>query len=225
VEAGFWHERWAANKIGFHLDEVNPYLVRYWPELNLPLGSRVFVPLAGKTLDIIWLMQQGFEVIANEISDIAVQAFFKEQGLNYEVSDWAHGKAYQSDKLRFLSGDMFELSRADLGQVDAIYDRASFIALPESMRPGYIKQLFALTGIVPQMLVTLEYDQSQMAGPPFGVMQSEVQYSYSSKYQQPPEIPLEPAIRVDVLDDHAHFAARGLTSMFECVYLLQVPKK
>ena len=47
MKAAFWHERWEANQLGFHQDEVNPQLVRYWPQLSLGTEAAVFVPLCG----------------------------------------------------------------------------------------------------------------------------------------------------------------------------------
>ena len=42
MEADFWHKKWDDNVIGFHLDNVNPELVKYLPELNLKKGERFF---------------------------------------------------------------------------------------------------------------------------------------------------------------------------------------
>ncbi len=52
----FWHEKWRSGKLGFHQEKVNSRLVRYWQLLDLNDGDPVFVPLCGKSLDMLWLV-------------------------------------------------------------------------------------------------------------------------------------------------------------------------
>ena len=47
----FWHNKWAENKIGFHLEDVNPLLIEYWETLSIERQHSVLVPLCGKTED------------------------------------------------------------------------------------------------------------------------------------------------------------------------------
>ena len=82
MHAEFWQARWARSEIGFHLSEVNPYLQRYWPALGLPEGARVLVPLCGKSLDLAWLVGQGYQVVGVELAPRAVEDFFTEHGCN-----------------------------------------------------------------------------------------------------------------------------------------------
>ena len=77
-----WHAQWANNNIGFHLDQVNPMLVKHWPALQAPPGAGVFVPLCGKSLDLLELHQQGYAVHGSELSDLAVAAFFHDNNLD-----------------------------------------------------------------------------------------------------------------------------------------------
>ena len=221
MKADFWHERWAENKIGFHLDEVNPYLVEFWPQLKLPAQSHVLVPLAGKSLDIVWLIQQGFYVHAIELSELAVKSFFAEQALPYEIETHPEGVCYKSTQLEFWVADFFEFADGQFQHVAAIYDRAALIALPDEMRNRYCDHLMQLTGNKPQLLITLDYLQNEMSGPPFAVQQAEVEMLYTKYYPQR----LKPNNCVDVLKEHPHFEKRGLTGLLECVYLLQVTNK
>ena len=55
----FWRERWENREIGFHRDAAHPYLTRFWPTLGIAPGSRVFVPLCGKSNDLLWLRPFG----------------------------------------------------------------------------------------------------------------------------------------------------------------------
>ena len=221
MEPEFWRQRWRENKIGFHLDEVNPYLIEHWPKLAIASPARVFVPLCGKTMDLRWLAEQGYAVEAVEISELAVQQFFEEQEMAFEKQQSGKWLAYVAGNLRIWCGDFFELQRDLIGDIDAVYDRASLIALPPALRTSYVQKLLELTGTVPQFLITLSYDQSQMEGPPFSVSHREVNELYRQAYGELSG----PAVEIDVLPSHAHFAERGLTALSESVYLLQVSKK
>jgi thiopurine S-methyltransferase len=130
VETDFWHNRWENNLTGFHLDEVNPYLKANWTSLNLKAGARVFVPLCGKSLDLIWLAAQGYEVVGIELSPRAVEAFFTENNLTAEHQKIGNLEYWQAEDISLFCGDFFALTTEILGQVDAVYDRASLIALP-----------------------------------------------------------------------------------------------
>ena len=214
MEADFWHNRWENNLTGFHLDEVNPHLKENWSVLNLPAGSRIFVPLCGKSLDLIWLAEQGHQVVGIELSPLAVDAFFSENNLIVERSQVGGLEYWQSEKISLFCGDFFDLTAEILGQVDAVYDRASLIALPPTMRQDYAVKMAELAQSAPKLLVTLEYDQSKMDGPPFSVSEDEVRALYQAKYQ------VKQLTAQDVLGDNEKFRAKGLNYMNECIYQL-----
>lgn len=214
MEADFWHNRWESNLTGFHLGEVNPHLKENWSVLNLAAGSRIFVPLCGKSLDLIWLAEQGHQVVGIELSHLAVEAFFSENNLIVERSQLGGLEYWQSEKISLFCGDFFDLTAEILGQVDAVYDRASLIALPPTMRQDYAVKMAELAQSAPKLLVTLEYDQSKMDGPPFSVSEDEVRALYQAKYQ------VKQLTAQDVLGDNEKFRAKGLNYMNECIYQL-----
>ena len=214
METGFWHNRWENNLTGFHLDDVNPHLRENWSVLNLPAGSRVFVPLCGKSLDLIWLAEQGHQVVGVELSPLAAEAFFSENKLIVERQQVGDLELWQSEKISLFCGDFFALTTEILGQVDAVYDRASLIALPPAMRQDYAEKMAELAQSAPKLLVTLEYDQSKMDGPPFSVSEDEVQTLYQAKYQ------VKQLTAQDVLGDNEKFREKGLDFMNECIYQL-----
>ena len=220
MEPDFWHQRWQQNQIGFHQGEVNPYLQRYWSELNVPAPARVLVPLCGKSLDLTWLMQQGYAVEGVELSELAVQAFFEEQGIAAQQSRQGEFQVWEGDRLRFWCGDFFNLTAAQLGPIDAVYDRAALIALPPAMRQQYVQHMHTLVGEVPHLLITLEYPQAQMDGPPFSVEQAEVDALFSERFNGTESHHCD-----DVLSANTHLQQRGLKHLNECAYLLQVRKK
>lgn len=183
MKASFWHEKWEKNEIGFHASEYNPWLLAYWEHLKLKPEARVWVPLCGKTLDIHWLLSQGYHVVGCELSPLAVNALFQELKQEPQITETGSHKCYQSAQLEILVGDFFELSAECLGPIDAIYDRAALVALPPEMRRQYAARQIALTGGAPQLLIVLDYDPSLKAGPPFAISRSELETLYGSKYQ------------------------------------------
>lgn len=139
-----WQQCWRDRNTAFHQKTVNPLLIRFWESLNLPKDSRVFVPLCGKSLDLLWLAAQGHQVVGSELSPIAVRAFFRENRLTPvrrqvgKLTEWANGR------IRIFCGDFFALAAADLGAIAAVYDRAALTALPEEVRAAYVAHLHAL---------------------------------------------------------------------------------
>lgn len=179
----FWLERWEQNQIGFHQAEINRYLTEHWTELGLPNGAPVFVPLCGKSLDMLWLREQGHPVVGVELSRKAVEAFFRENALHPSVSEEARFARYTEEGLRILAGDYFALSQADLGEVRAVYDRAALIALPPSMREEYARHMATLLPPGAHiLLVTMEYPPGALEGPPFSVTEGEVQALYGADF-------------------------------------------
>ncbi len=57
MDPDFWHERWKNQDIGFHQPDFHALLQKYWPRLEIPAAAPVFVPLCGKSLDMVWLAQ------------------------------------------------------------------------------------------------------------------------------------------------------------------------
>lgn len=182
MEASFWHKKWANNEIGFHRREANPLLVRGFPELALVAGSRVFVPLCGKTLDIPWLLAQGCRVAGAELSETAVEQLFAELEVEPRISHVGKLKLYAAEGIDIFAGDIFALHRETLGPVDAIYDRGALVALPGHMRSQYTTHLITITDAAPQLIICFEYDQSLMEGPPFSISAEEIETHYADRY-------------------------------------------
>ena len=186
----FWQTRWQEKRIGFNQSDVNPLLIKYFADLKLPIGSRILVPLCGKSIDMIWLAHQGFDVVGIELVESAVQEFFTEQDIAYTITEHdkhANIKYYQGQLLEqtitLWVADIFALSSDDIGHVDAVYDRAALIAMPAELRTQYSQQVINLSQNAHQLLLTLNYDQNERAGPPFSISQEQVQQYYGNDYQ------------------------------------------
>ena len=215
MEPDYWLQRWNEGRTGFHRDDVMPLLQRHWPALELPAGAPVFVPLAGKTLDMHWLAARGHPVLGAELSALAVQAFFAEAGLEPEREQDADGVHHRSGRIDLVLGDVFALSAATLGAMQGVYDRGALIALPPAMRGRYAAEVYGrLPGGCRGLLITLEYPPSQKQGPPFTVPEDEVRALFAGWDVQLLE-------RRDILAQEPGFVADGVTALSTAAYRLQ----
>ena len=215
MQPSFWHERWERAEIGFHKQEINTHLAQFWNTLQLAPGQRVFVPLCGKSLDLLWLAGEGYPVTGVELSEIAVAAFFAENNLQVQRSSQGAFTVWEQDEIRILCGDFFALTPAQLADCTAVYDRGALIALPPAMRQRYAQHLDTLLAAGTRiLLVTLEYEQSQNAGPPFAVDEAEVHSLYGASYA------IEMLHVRDALSAESRWRQRGITWLYERVYRL-----
>ncbi|KGJ89667.1 Thiopurine S-methyltransferase [Colwellia psychrerythraea] len=182
MDSNFWHQRWETNDIGFHQRSVNPLLAEYFNTLSLAEGARLFIPLCGKTLDIAWLLSKGYRVAGAELNQPAVEQLFCELGVEPRVTKLGELICFSAENIDIFVGDIFDLSTELLGDIDAIYDRAALVALPEAMRKQYRAHLLEITHIAPQLLLTFEYDQTVLEGPPFSISSEDINQYYADQY-------------------------------------------
>ncbi len=182
MDKHIWLERWETGQTGFHNDEVNPLLIKHFQELELPLASRIFIPLCGKTLDIGWLLTKGYCIVGVELSESAVKELFEELGEEPYIMTEGEHIHYHAENIDIFVGDFFTLTPEILENVDAIYDRAAIVALPEEMRMDYTKHMLTLTQDTPQLMTTVVYDQNLMNNSPFSVDKEELERHYGDHY-------------------------------------------
>ncbi|MEN8212863.1 MAG: thiopurine S-methyltransferase [Pseudomonadota bacterium] len=216
MDPEFWIERWQMGHTGFHLSHTNPWLEKCWPLVAAPVASTIFVPLCGKSLDLLWLRNQGFQVLGVEVSQLAVKEFFAEHALQPRVDRSGAFERWRCDGITLLVGDFFALEPGMVADVAAVYDRASLIALPGELRRRYVGKMGALfAAALPTLLITLEYDQQQMSGPPFSVAFAEVESLYRRRFS------ISQICSEEILDAEPRFRSKGVTSLIENVYLLK----
>jgi thiopurine S-methyltransferase len=207
--------RWRENRIGFHLSEVNPKLVRHASALP-PAPSPLLVPLCGKTLDLAWLGERGYPVTGIELSPQAVEAYFEERNATSERQQLGSLMRHRHGNVAILCGDFFEVDPAVLEPFSGFYDRAALVALSESVRGAYVQHLTQLLAADARgLLVTFEYPPEQMDGPPFSVSDAEVRHHYGSAFE------LELLAEDDILHEEPRFRERGLTRLVERAYSLR----
>ncbi|MFY0642611.1 MAG: thiopurine S-methyltransferase [Bermanella sp.] len=215
MEAQFWLNKWQKNEIGFHLPKPHPWLIALWPQLSQQQDNlHVFLPLCGKTLDIDFFLQLGYQVTANELSEDAVKSVFERLGLQPSVTPWEGGQCYQAENLTIYAGDFFKLTPVQLDKVQWVYDRAALIALPQNMRGLYTQHLTQLCPSAQQCLITLDYQQSLMQGPPFALSDNEVKQHYQASYA------ITELKSANIIEHEPRFAQNGLPELFQRVYQL-----
>ena len=211
----FWLDKWNRAEIGFHMPGTHPLLARYWPVLNRGSGSRVLVPLCGKSVDMLHLLRQGCQVTGIELSPLAIRQFFDEHDLKPVTEALGALSVYQTEGLRLMQGDFFAIAPEDVADVDAVYDRAALIALPPQMQSRYAGHLMALAGQwAPILLITLDYPSAEMQGPPFPVPPGRIQELFGDHYH------IELLEQQDALADNPAFLKKGVTRLFETAWHL-----
>lgn len=214
----FWKQRWLEGQTGWHLQQPHPALVRFFPRLQLEGGNHVFVPLCGRSMDMAWLAAQGLHVLGCEISSYALELFFEEQNLVPEKSKSGSMICWQAGPYTLYEGNYFDLQPAQVSSVKAVYDRASLIALSGEgplSRGAYVAKMRELFPPGTRtLLITMEYDQRELGGPPYSVGYEEVISRYAHDHI------IEFLSREDVLDSESGLRERGLTSLAEWVFML-----
>lgn len=216
MQREFWLERWRTGQIGFHQRDVHEGLRAHWAGLRVPEGAPVFVPLCGKSLDMAWLRRQGHPVIGVELSPLAVREFFDENGLAPRVSRQGAFERWEAEGVALLGGDVFDLTQAEVAEVRGVYDRAALVALPPELRVRYVAKLReVLQPSAATLLVTFDYPQDEMAGPPFAVTEDEVRRLYGAWAE------VTRLSSRDALPGEPRFQQRGLTRLREHVFAIR----
>lgn len=215
MEPEFWLERWQRGEIGFHQLSVQPALKTHWPRVSVAPGDTVLVPLCGKSVDMVWLAELGYRVVGAELSEQAVDAFFSELGVTPDVRTAGEHTIKSSGAISIWCGDFFALDPQALPKIDAVYDRAALVAMPPELQPRYAAKVAELMPQSAQaLLIGLDYNETEMRGPPFAVSQSRVRALFDDAF----DIDLLDAR--DGLAKSDHLAKRGVTRLEEATYLM-----
>ena len=216
MDSEFWHECWEQGRLGFHQQDYNPEMLRFFPALRLAPGAHVLVPLCGKSRDMLWLRDQGYRVTGIKLSPRAVRDFFEENALDPGYSEFDGGTVWRHAGLEIRCCDLFDTGFDHLDRVDAVYDRAALPALPGSMRREYVALMsenLPLNTVT--LLIAIEYPQHEMDGPPFSVEPAEIETLYGPTHE------IERLQSRPCLDANPRWKERGLTRVVEHVYRLQ----
>lgn len=228
MEHEFWNDRWAEGQTGWHASQPNLFLLNYLDRLECQPDDAVLVPLCGKSLDLVWLRREaGLRAVGVEWAEKAVADTFAEAGLvpqrralTGQIEVWV------ADGVAILCGDWFAVSREHLDQaaevagaarpIQAWWDRAALIALPPEVRPRYAERLTNLLSAGARgLLLTIEYPEGQLSGPPFNVEPTEVRRHFEASCE------IAELAREDALASSPKRQAQGVTRFDERLYFLR----
>jgi len=188
LEKDFWINRWKDGLIGWHNTEFNNSLVQYGETVFIDKSHAIFVPLCGKSLDMVWLLTKGYKVVGCELSSKACIEFFTENNIPYEVTQRPAHKLFTStdaqSPIKIYCGDIFDLTENDIGQSSGVFDRAAYIALNNKQRQEYTMLLGKLFNDSIILIETIQYDQSIVDGPPFSISFEELNQNFSKHQLQ-----------------------------------------
>ena len=212
----FWLEKWQNKKIGFHKDTTHPLLVKYIDELKIKTGEAVFVPLCGKSIDMLWLNSQGYKVVGIELSELAIKQFFTENNLSYKKVNKGSFSLYTYENITIYQGDFFEMRKDYCTHIRAVYDRAALIALPDELVEKYVEKM---REIIPEnsseLLITLEFIRTTGSlGPPFTTPNDKVNHLFA-KFAS-----IRLLQELDIVEREDGFKAQGCDYVYERVYLI-----
>ncbi len=215
MDKEFWFSRWEKNEIGFHMTDPHHYLAKFFDLLQVQPDDSVFVPLCGKSPDLVWLREEGLNVVGIELSRTAVEAFFSENGITGEWMTVADMPCCCGEGYKIYCDDFFKLANVDLAGACTVYDRGSLVALPPEMRSLYAAHLAALLPSGSRvLLISYTYNQAETDGPPFSVSQAELETLFSEDFQ------IEILVEEDALWSHKGLVDRGVTQLAEFAVLL-----
>jgi thiopurine S-methyltransferase len=221
MEAGYWLQRWREGRTGWHHTDVMPLLRQHWDTLGVAHGTRVLVPLCGKSLDMLWLAQQGLHVLGVEIAPLAIETFLAENPLHADKTDAADGTHYRiidgpaDGAIEIINGDVFGVAPGQIEGCGAFYDRAASIAFPAPMRDRLAREVYAkLPAGARGLLITLDYPAGEKEGPPFSVDEAEVHRLFD------PHWDIRQLERRDILASQPSFSENGVTALHTAVYAL-----
>ncbi len=212
VKAEFWLQRWREGSTPWHEGVPNAALTRHLDCLNLQPGDRVFVPLCGKTQDMWWLHQRGFDILGIDLSPIAGREFLGAHGLAFTETRHSRYVLLESPGFRLFAGDFFALDAGDLEGAAAVYDRAALVALPSALRQRYARRLTELVE-APILLISMEYPEHEIEGPPFPVREPEIRALFGERRR------VRHVAEEDIIE-RSNLRRRGVTRLVEHTYLI-----
>ncbi|MCC5933019.1 MAG: hypothetical protein JJU35_02160 [Balneolales bacterium] len=221
MEQSYWQARWRKNKIGFNGAQPDAALLQHWPALSVPAEACVAVPLCGKSVDMRWLREQGHRVYGVEFVEQACGAFFEEHHRPPDggtVQKGVSGRIpyYEHDGVLLQAADFLKLRPKQVPvHATALYDRAALVALPAEQRPAYAARWTELFPKLEQaLLISFEYDQALMGGPPFSVGGAEIRALFGQAFSA------EELSRTDMVPVSEKYRRIGLPEMIKVAWRL-----
>ena len=215
MDHAFWLDRWEKADTGFHQEVAHDFLLRHWPALGVPSGAQVLVPLCGKSNDMVWLAEHGHTIIGTELAAMAVDQFFAARTRAPAAVTEGAFTVKRAGPFEIWCGDHLALDPAVTRRIGGVFDRAAFVAMPLVMQRAYAEKLAELTPPdVPVLLVSLDYDPSEMDGPPFPITAETIEGLFGPNFR------ISVLEKRDGLASSANLRRRGLSALSETAWKL-----
>ena len=216
LPTSYWSERWHQDDAFWHQQEVNAHLLHNLHALDAvkataPPGRRprIFVPLCGASVDMLYLHQQGWHVVGLDAVEQPLRSFVHDHQPHLQhvrdvpVSQGSGVVHIAAEHLDLFGVDYFsaDVTAALLGgAVDAVWDRGSFVAIGVKQREAYVaKVLQLLTARSEQpnwLLNAFDYNlDSAMVAPPHSLPREDIERLLGAH-----------AGRIESLDQHSGLA-------------------
>ncbi len=210
----YWLKRWESSDISFHQDKVNYKLISFIHKMKAKKGDAVFVPLCGKSLDMLWLLNHGFRVVGMELSPIACRAFFSENNLDVQVVEYNNFTCFKSRNIEIFCGDFFEINPKDVA-VSSVYDRGALVAFHPDLWHKYATRLMQITNKKADILLLALETSCKVQGPPFPIDASEIDLLFGEDYL------ITQLKRENCTDISPGFFDKGFKNLIHTVYHLE----
>jgi thiopurine S-methyltransferase len=213
MDTQYWLNRWKTGNIGFNEPHPHRFLIKYFHFLNSSLKSKILVPLCGKSIDMIWLMQNKQTVIGVEVSDIAINQFFIENHIDYVCLRNNDLKIYKHKFGVIYNEDLFKLNAKNISDISLVYDRGCLTALrPQTIAPKYINWVKENTcSKIKILLIVFEHNNVNATEPPFHTDSTQLMEFFKVTLLE----------REHISQVKPHWVERGVQNLFECVYLIE----
>jgi thiopurine S-methyltransferase len=211
----FWLNKWETNDITFHEMNTNPDLIKYIGELNINSGSTIFVPFCGKTKDMLWLSENGFNVVGVELSKIACDDFFSEANITPRISQREKFVKYEHGNIKIFCGDLFDLTNLDLPTIHAVYDCKAIIALPPTLRRKYVEHIIECIGGKINFLLITRESRSSVTPPPYNIDKQEINLLFGSNFNT------KQVKQLTMLNIPERLVKKGYSDITECAYIIK----
>lgn len=245
-----WFDRWNSNQLGWHLKSVNPALLKYLPDvlgrLKKDVNISVFVPLCGKTLDMVYLATTlsakvvGVEGVPKAIDEFIIenpslQIIKPTLGERNEPPKFSR---YLGTNIELLTGDFFKLLPEDVSSIastaaqgepqlfDLVWDRGSMVAIEPKLRDTYVKVLSRL--VRPGGIILLSAfdrrsgtEEAKKGGPPFSLNETQIRELYEKELWVESVTFLGEKDDMEEEDWKKRWTEAGLTEMLEVYFIIQ----
>lgn len=219
----FWNKCWQRPSQPFHVDGEHPFLKWCYADI-FSAEQKILIPLSGKSLDAIALAERKFHTVSIEFNPLAVHQFFNDNNLSPLITSFDSDAnpndskfLYQVEHIDIWLADFFNVNSNDTGLLSQVWDRAALVALPDEMRKKYISHLKTL--LKPKAIILtalMDYDDSEMSGPPFKITEQELKSLYH-------DAQVELLDSIDIRASHPRWEELKLSYLHENLYRIQLP--